>query len=181
MKRNLNHKHWHLTTPLFLSSSLPILRFFFKSVFVRSVSRRFGNTLLQHKSADDLHVYFLSTFFPLFFCKKVHITDYHFLENEEKWGQKENIEGREKEKNEKEKQEAEWNVSKYTFCFFFCFLMIKFLSFSGFCKLFSAFRTLKGGSTGDEWQFPYFLALRNKRKRTLKYFTTFTCLQYLHY
>jgi hypothetical protein len=40
-----------------------------------------------------------------------------FLENEEKWGQKENIEGREKEKqNEKGKKEVEWNVSKYTFC-----------------------------------------------------------------
>jgi hypothetical protein len=79
-------------------SSLPLFLFFFKSVLVRSVSRRFGNTLLQHKSADDLHVYFLSTFCPLFFCKKVRIIDYHFLENEEKWGQKENIEGKEKEK-----------------------------------------------------------------------------------
>jgi hypothetical protein len=28
----------------------------------------------------------------------VHMTEYHFLENEEKCGQKENIEGREKEK-----------------------------------------------------------------------------------
>jgi hypothetical protein len=26
--------------------------------------------LPQHISADDLHVYFLSTFFPLFFAKK---------------------------------------------------------------------------------------------------------------
>jgi hypothetical protein len=101
---------------------LPLLRFFFKSVFVRSVSRRFGNTLLQHESADDLHVYFLSTFFSLFFCKKAHITDCRFLENEEKRGQKENIEGREKEKkNEKRKKEAKWNVSKYTFYFFSAF------------------------------------------------------------
>jgi len=77
---------------------LSLLRFFFKSVFVRSVSRRFGNTLLQHKSTDDLHVYYLSTFFSFFFRKKAHITDYRFSENEEKRGEQENIEGREKEK-----------------------------------------------------------------------------------
>jgi hypothetical protein len=47
-------------------------------------------------------------FFLSFFCKKVHITDYYFLENEEKWGQKENIEGREKEiKGKRKKRKKE--------------------------------------------------------------------------
>ena len=152
MKRNLNHKHRHLTTPLFLSSSLSLLLFFFTSVLVRSVSRRFGNTLLQHKSADDLHVYFLSTFFPLFFLQK---STYHWLSFFRKWGKKGSKrkywrKRKREKKGKRGKKEAEWNDSKYTFCFFFCFLMIKFLSFSGFCKLFSAFRTLKGSSSGNQ-------------------------------
>jgi hypothetical protein len=53
------------------------------------------------------------------------------------------LEEGEKRKKGKRKKEAEWNVGKYTFCF----LIIQFLSFSGFCKLFSTFQTLKGGST----------------------------------
>jgi hypothetical protein len=90
----------------------------------------------------------LSTFFPLIFCKKLNITEYHFLENEEKIGQKENIEGSEKErKKEKGKKRARVEYQQIYFLLFFCSLMIKFLSFSGLCKLFSAFRTLKGSST----------------------------------
>jgi hypothetical protein len=93
---------------------------FFKSVLVRSVSRRFRNTLLQHKLADDFHIYFLSTFFPLFFCKKLNINEYHFLENEEKRGEKENIEGSEKEaKKEKGKKRARVEYQQIYFLLFF--------------------------------------------------------------
>jgi hypothetical protein len=53
-------------------------------------------------------------FFLSFFCKKVHITDYHFLENEEKNGVKKKIlkEEKKRKNNEKGKKEAEWNVSE---------------------------------------------------------------------
>jgi hypothetical protein len=61
----------------------------------------------------------LSTFFPLFFCKKVHITDYHFLENQERRGQKENIEGREKEKKKKKEKKRPSGMSANILSAFF--------------------------------------------------------------
>ncbi len=120
MKRNLNHKHWHLNTSLFLSSSLPLFLFFFKSVLVRSASRCFGNTLLQDKSADDLYVYFLSTFSPLFFLQKNYIPLTTFFRKWGKMGSKRKYwRKRKREKKGKRKKRGRVGCQQIYFLLFF--------------------------------------------------------------
>ena len=119
MKRNLNHKHWHLTTlhfPAFLSSSFSLYLFFFTSFLSRSVSRRLQNTSLQQKWSNGLHRYFSRHYFLSFSAKRTNNWVSYARKGRKNIVRKKKLQSRKKEK--KEKEEVNWNASKHSFCFF---------------------------------------------------------------